>query len=137
MSLDELDKKIIEIKKKGLNILLENEFIADVRNQYYTQFIDKKLNHISHQVRRNIFFMNKIHKNNISASKIKEFMGIDIENNFNRIAYEETKLTSLKTAIIISEFYGLPVELFLFQDLETNEETFRQLYPSLFRQGRD
>lgn len=137
MHLDELETKIIEIKKRGLNILLENELIADVRGQYYNQLLEKKLNQISNRVRRNILFMNKIHKNNISSNKIKEFMGIDVENNLNKIAYEDYNITSLRTAILISEFYGLPVELFLFQDLETNEETLRQFYPTFFRQSRD
>ncbi len=31
MTSDELDKKIIEIKKRGLNNFVENELIADLR----------------------------------------------------------------------------------------------------------
>jgi hypothetical protein len=137
VNLDELEKKIIEVKKKGLNILIENELIADVRGQYYNELIEKKLNAISDRVRRNILFLNKLHKNNISGNQIREFMGIEVEPNLNKIAYESYNITSLRTAIILSEFYGVPVELFLFQDIESNAEIFRSIYPALFRQSRD
>ena len=137
MTLDELDKKIIEIKQRGLNVLVENELIADLRSQYYTLLLERKISHISDQVRRNVLFLQRAHGQTISTNKIKEFMGMEVENSFNKIIYENNSLTSLKTAILISEFYGIPVEILLFQDLEANVETFRQLYPTLFRQGRN
>ena len=137
MNLDQLDKKIIEVKRRGLNILVENELIADLRNQYYTLLIERKINRISDQVRRNVNFLQRAHGETISSNKIKEFMGMETEYSFNKIIYENNSLTSLKTATLIAEFYGIPVEILLFQDLEANVETFRQLYPALFRQNRD
>lgn len=64
-------------------------------------------------------------------------MGMDADTNIHRIIYGESALTSLRTAILIAEFYGVPVEILLFQDIEPNVETFRKLYPALFRQNRD
>ncbi len=64
-------------------------------------------------------------------------MGMDVDTNIHRVIYGDSALTSLKTAILIAEFYGVPVEILLFQDIEPNVETFRQLYPALFRQNRD
>jgi len=134
---EELEKKIIEIKKRGLNILIENELIADARSQYYKKLIDKRINAISNQVRKNVIFLGSFHKNNVSRAKVKEFMGMDVDQNFNKILYEDYKLSSLRTGILISEFYGIPVDLLLFQDLEANAETFKQLYPAIFRQSRN
>lgn len=137
MTLDELDKKIIEVKKRGLNILIENELIADLRKEYYNGLLKRKMTRITDQVRRNVLFMTKIHNQTISQGKIKEFMGIDVETNIHKVIYGESTLASLKTAILIAEFYGVPVEILLFQDIEANAETFRQFYPALFRQNRD
>lgn len=137
MTLDELDRKIIELKKRGLNILIENELLADLRGRYYETAIDKKVESITNQLRKNVFFLGTIHDQNVSYSKIKEFMGITTDSNLNKILYEDYSLTYIKTAITVAEFYGVPVEILLFQDLEANEQTFRQLYPALFRQGRN
>ena len=137
MTLDELDKKIIEVKRRGLNILVETELIADLRSQYYEKLVERKLENISAQLRRNVVFLGNAHKQTISSAKIKEFMGINLEFNIHKIVYGDAKISSLKLAIYIAEFYGVPVEILLFQDLEANAETFKQLYPSLFRQSRD
>jgi hypothetical protein len=137
LSLDELEQKIVETKKRGLNLLIENELIADLRGEYYSGLLKRKMNRITDQVRRNVLFMTKIHGQTISPSKIKEFMGMDADTNIHRIIYGESALTSLRTAILIAEFYGVPVEILLFQDIEPNVETFRKLYPALFRQNRD
>jgi hypothetical protein len=137
VTLDELEHRIIELKKRGLNILVENELIAELRSQYYDTFIEKKLDSITNQVRNNVRFLGSLHKEFISSNKIKEFMGIQVDGNLGKILYGEYTLHSLKTAIIIAEFYGVPVEILLFQDLEANAETFKQLYPALFRQSRN
>jgi hypothetical protein len=137
VTLDELDKKIIEIKQRGLNVLVENELIADLRSQYYSDLLKRKLNRITDQLKRNVMFMGKLHGEMVSPNKIKEFMGMEVENNLSRIIFGDSTLTSLKTAILVAEFYGVPVEILLFQDIEANAETFREFYPALFRQGRD
>ena len=136
MTSDELDSKIIEIKRRGLNNFVEAELIADLRKVYYQQSIIKKISNLSDRFRRNVLFLNKLHKQGCSAQKIKEFMGVDMPNDFNRIIYENGKIYSLKQAIIVAEFFGLPFELLLFNDLEANENTLKKEYPALFRQSR-
>lgn len=136
MTSDELDRKIIEIKKRGLNNFIENELIANIRKEYYEKAIEKKIHHISNRFRANVLYLNRLHKENCSANKIKEFMGIDMPNDFNKTIYEENKIYSLRQAIITSEFFGLPVELLLFTDLEANGTTLKAEYPTLFRQSR-
>ena len=137
MTGDELDKKIIEIKKRGLNNFVENELIAGLRSDYYEKAINKKISSLSSRFRENILYLNRLHKQNCSAQKIKEFMGLDMPNDFNKILYEEGKLYSLRQAIIAAEFFGLPIELILFTDLQANADTLKTEYPALFRQSRD
>jgi hypothetical protein len=136
MTSDELDIKIIEIKRRGLNNFVENELIADLRKEYYGKAIEKKIHRLSDRFRSNVLYLSRIHKEACSAQKIKEFMGVDMPNDFNKILYEESKLYSLRQAIIVSEFFGLPVELLLFTDLEANGNTLKTEYPALFRQSR-
>lgn len=137
MTGDELDRKIIEIKKRGLNNFVENELIADLRSEYYEKAIKKKIHSLSSRFRQNVLFLNKLHKENCSANKIKEFMGLEMPNDFNKILYEEGQLYSLRQAIITAEFFGLPLELILFTDLQANADTLKTEYPALFRQSRD
>jgi hypothetical protein len=136
MTGDELDKKIIEIKKRGLNNFVENDLIASLRSEYYEKAIDKKIFNLSSRFKQNVLYLNKLHRQNCSVQKIKEFMGLDMPNEFNKILYEEGKLYSLRQAIITAEFFGLPFELLLFTDLEANANTLKEEYPALFRQSR-
>lgn len=136
MTSDELDRKIIDIKKRGLNNFVENELIAGLRKEYYEKTIEKKIHHISDRFRANVLYLNRLHNQNCTANKIKEFMGVDMPNDFNKIIYEDNNIYSLRQAIITSEFFGLPVELLLFTDLEANGNTLKTEYPSLFRQSR-
>jgi hypothetical protein len=136
MSIDELEVKIISIKKRGMNLLLENQLIAEVRGQYYDKLVDNKLVHISNQFRENIKYLAKLHDQSISIQKVKEFMGVELDSHLSKVIYNDCKLISLKVAIVASEFYGLPVELLLFQDLKSNAEILKELYPALFKQGR-
>lgn len=136
MTSDELDRKIIEIKKRGLNNFVENELISDLRREYYVKDIEKKVHRLSSRFRGNVLYLNRLHKENCSAQKIKEFMGLDMPNDFNKILYEEANLYSLRQAIMAAEFFGLPVELLLFNDLEANGDTLKKEYPALFRQSR-
>jgi hypothetical protein len=136
MTGDELDKKIIEIKKRGLNNFVENELIADLRKEYYEKTIEKKIHFLSDRFRANVLYLNRLHKENCSSNKIKEFMGLEMPNDFNKIIYDENRLYSLRQAIIVAEFFGLPVELLLFNDLQANGDTLKTEYPALFRQSR-
>lgn len=136
MTSDELDKKIIEIKKRGLNNFVENELIADLRKEYYEKAIEKKIHRLSDRFRANVLYLNRLHKETCSSNKIKEFMGLEMPNEFNKIIYDEHRLYSLRQAIIVAEFFGLPVELLLFNDLEANGDTLKAEYPTLFRQSR-
>lgn len=137
MTSDELDRKIIEIKKRGLNNFVENDILKSLRKEFHEQNIEKILGHITDRFRKNIFFLNKLHGENFSAGKVKEFMGLDIDLYFNKIVYETKTLYSLKQAVMVSEFFGLPVELLLFTDLEINSDYIKKEYPALFKQSRN
>ena len=136
MTFDELESKTIGIKKRGLNILIENELISKVRKEYYDAQIEKQVQHLSDRFRKNVRFLNRIHGEGCSAQKIKEFMGVEIDLSINKVLYEDKSLYSLKHAYIVSEFFGLPVELFLFHDLEVNYENLSKEYSNLFKQNR-
>lgn len=136
MTFEEYEQKIRSIRKRGLNILLENELIAVVRKDYYEELIYNNLHYISETLRKNISMLNKMHGETCSANKIKEFMGLDVETHLNKILYENKNITSLRSAITISEFFGLPVELLLFQDLTINPDHVKKEYGHLFKQNK-
>lgn len=137
MSFDELEKKIISIRKRGLNILVENQLIADARKLYYTALVDKRMASLTERFRNNANFLGKLHGEWASAEKIRNLMGMELERNINQVLYEGYTLRSLYQATMVSEFYGIPLELMLFTDLQANEEILKKQYPALFRQNRD
>lgn len=137
MTIDELEKKIIEIKKRGLNIIVENELIATLRGDYYEKLIDRRMNSITELFRKNVRYLGVIHQQAIYSEVVKEHMGLNPEVNINKIIYGNYNVSNLKAAIIVAEFYGLPVEYLLFTDLEANAKTLKEQYPALYRQSRN
>jgi hypothetical protein len=137
MTFDELEQKIHSIKKRGLNIMLENELITDVRKRYHDGKMAERITAMSERVRRNNKFLGKLHGEYCSWQKIKSYMGIEYDPDLNKILYENQNIYSLRMAYGIAEFYGIPMELLLFTDLEANEEIIRKQYPALIRQSRN
>lgn len=136
MTFDELEKNIREIRKKGLNIMVENLLISEERAKYHETFLRKELDILSTRFRKNIKFLGSIHGEYCSAQKIKQFMGIDIDVSLNKILYEDYNLYSFRMALAVSEFYGLPLEILLFQDIEIHYDVLKKEYPALYKQSR-
>lgn len=137
MTFDELEKKIQSIKKRGLNIMVENELITDVRKRYHNEKLNEAIAAMSERVRRNNKFLGRLHGEYCSWQKIKSFMGIEYDPDLNRVLYEDHNLYSLRMAYGIAEFYGIPMELLLFTDLEANEDIIKREYPALIKQSRN
>lgn len=137
MTFDDLEKKIIEIRRRGLNIIVQTELIGTVRGEYYDELIAKKQKAISDLFKKNINYLASLHKQKVTCNLIQETMGVQTDLNLNKIIYGNMMINNIKTAIIVSEFYGLPVDLLLFNDLEANAKTLKEVYPALFRQGRN
>jgi hypothetical protein len=137
MTFDDLERKIIEIRKRGLNIVVQTELIANVRGEYYEKLIAKKHSAINDLFRKNINYLASLHKQKVTSNLIQETMGIQPDLNLNKVIYGSFTINNIKTAIAVAEFYGLPVDLLLFNDLEANAQTLKELYPAIFRQGRN
>lgn len=137
MTFDELEKKIIEIRKRGLNIVVQTELIATIRGEYYNKLIAKKHKATSDLFKKNINYLASLHKQKVTSNLIQESMGLQPDINLNKIVYGNLMINNIKTAITVAEFYGLPVDLLLFNDLEANAKTLKEVYPALFRQGRN
>lgn len=135
MTADELDKGINEIKKKGLNKIVELEKIRKLREGYYTEKNDKSMQIIAERFYRNIMFLSNKFKSFPSSSKIKEFMGIDVSNTYDNFVKNNSTFFTLKDAVIVSGYYGVPVNLLLFDDLEIYGEQIWKEYHTLFKQG--
>lgn len=136
MTFDEFEEKVRSIKKRGLNIMVENELIADVRKRYHTEKLNQAIAAISDRVKRNNKFLGKLHGEFCSWQKIKSFMGLEYDPDFNKVLYDDYNIYSLKVAYGIAEFYGIPMELLLFTDLEANADIIKREYPALIKQSR-
>lgn len=135
MTLDQLDKKIIEIKKKGLHKIVELEQIRKVRGEYFEKKTEKSLDTISTRFFKNIMFLSNKFKSFPSANNIKEFMGISPSVTYDAFVKNHSQFFSIKDAILVSEYYGVPVNLLLFDDIEIYGEQIWKEYNSVFKQS--
>ncbi len=60
MTFDDLERKIIEIRKRGLNIVVQTELIGNIRGEYYDKLIAKKQNAINDLFKKNIFVVGEM-----------------------------------------------------------------------------
>jgi len=135
MTLDDLDKKIIQIRKKGLHKVVELEQIRKVRGEYFEKKSEKSLNVISERFFKNIMFLSSKFKSFPSSNNIREFMGISPSLTFDAFVRNKSNFFSIKDAILVSEYYGVPVNLLLFDDIEIYGEQIWKEYHSFFKQG--
>lgn len=135
MTVDDLDKKIINIKKRGLSKLVEIQLIGEVKGQFYKERIKNTENSISAQFHKNIEFLSAKLKSFPSASNIKEFMGITPDQYYDSFIKNKSNIFSLSQVLLASQYYGLPIDLLLFHDLSLHVEHLRKEYPAIFKQG--
>lgn len=138
MTRDELDVKIIQVKKRGLPQKVEETIIREVRQEFYDKYFYNKIKHITTRFSRNVLFLAKLHGTKFNIEQIYNTMGVTLNfKTFNDILYNRHVLDGLRTPLILAEYFGIPVELLLFQDLEANESALKEQYPALFKQSRD
>lgn len=137
MTADELEKKIISIKKRGLNIMVEQDLISQLRAEYFTEKIRNRSERISKQFARNLDFLSRMHKDSITVNKVRLQMGLSLIGDEEKVFRGEQNIYSLRIAIIAAEYYGMPVEFLLFKDLSADEKLFTEQHPAIIRQNRD
>lgn len=137
MTADELEKKVISIKKRGLNIMVEQEMISQIRAEYYTDRFRTKSEELTNRFVRNLGLLSKIHRDMITANKVRLQMGLNITHEDEKVYRGEYRLNNIRLAMIAAEYYGVPLEILLFKDITADEQLFRQQYPTLIRQNRD
>lgn len=136
MTYDELDEKIRAIKKKGLSTILEISQIAEIRSEFYKNRMQNDLDFISNRLHANVEVLSRIHKVKPTVNNFKEFMGLTIDSAYTNFLFKNGTMTYLPYALYISYFYGIPVEMLLFSDLELHEQTIKQKYPFVFKQNQ-
>ena len=136
MTYDQLDSKIIDIKKKGLSSILEISQIASIRSDFYREQMQQDLDFISTRFHSNVEVLSRIHKVKPTVNNFKEFMGLTIDSAFTNFIFKNGTMTYLPFALYVSYFYGIPVEMLLFSDLELHEQTIKQKYPFVFQQNQ-
>jgi len=137
MTFDELDREIIAIKKQGLTPYVERHKIGQVRQKYYLYKITAEKERCTQLFLKNVRFLNKIHKSWCNKHNVEENMGISTDDFFQMLLEEKMNIFNFEHILICAAFFGIPSELILFTDLEANEQTIRNEYPSLFKQSRD
>lgn len=136
MTYDELDEKIRAIKKKGLSTILEISQIAEIRSEFYKNRMQNDLDFISNRLHANVEVLSRIHKVKPTVNNFKEFMGLTIDSAYTNFLFKNGTMTYLPYALYISYFYGIPLEMLLFSDLELHEQTIKQKYPFVFKQNQ-
>lgn len=137
MTFDELDREIIAVKRQGLTPYVERHKIALLRQKYYLEKIKSDKEKYTVLLLKNIAFLNKIHRSYCNKNSIEDNMGIRTDEYFQSLLEGKVMLYNFEHVLLVASFFGIPPELILFTDLEANEQTIRNEYPSLFKQSRD
>jgi hypothetical protein len=136
MTLDELDKKIINIKSKGLAKIVELQQIREVRSEYYKERISSVENILSARLFKNINYLATKFKSFPSNNNIQEFMGITLSPYFDVFIKNQGGILPFKDMVVISEYYGVPLNLLIFEDIEIYGEQIWKEYNTIFKQGK-
>lgn len=136
MTLDELDKKLINIKSKGLPKVVELQQIKEVRSEYYRERISNIENSLSARIFKNINYLATKFKSFPSNSNIQEFMGVTLSPYFDVFMKNQGGLLPFKDMVAISEYYGVPLNLLIFEDIEIYGEQIWKEYNTIFKQGK-
>lgn len=136
MTIDELENKIIEIKKKGLPKIVELNQLREVRSEFYKKKVKKAEEILSSRVLRNISFLSKTFKSYPTSSNIKEFMGVDVSIYYDSFMKNEKGILPFRDMYVIALYYGVPINLFMFEDLEVHGEQIWKEYNTVFKQSK-
>jgi hypothetical protein len=136
MTADDLDREIIALKKQGLTPYVEKHKTGQLRQKYYLAKITKERENQTQLFLKNIAFLNRIHKSKCNKYTVEETMGIGTDDFFEMLLQGKMSIYNYTHVVLCACFFGIPTELILFTDLEANEQTIRNEYPSLFQQSR-
>lgn len=136
MTFDELDKKIISIRKKGLPKVVELQQIKEVRSEYYKERITYVESSISKRVFKNINYLATKFKSFPANNNIQEFLGVSLSPYFDTFIKTQMGSLPMKDIIVISEYYGVPANLIIFEDLEIYGEQIWKEHHTFFKQGK-
>ena len=136
MTLDELEQKIIEVKKKGLAKIIELKQIKDIRSVYYKERIQRAEDTISNRFYKNLLYLANRFKSFPSNSNIEEFMGMSFSPFYDNFIKNQAGMLPIKDMILISEYYGVPLNLLIFEDIEIYGEQIWKEYNTIFKQSK-
>lgn len=136
MTNDDLDKKIISIKKKGLPKVVELQQLKELRSEYYSGKINTLENSLGKRLFKNINYLATRFKSFPSNSNIQEFMGITLSPYFDVFIKNQKGIPPFKDIFAISEYYGVPVNLLIFDDIEIYGEQIWKEHNSVFKQSK-
>jgi hypothetical protein len=135
MTLVELEKEIIAIKKQGVTPYVERHQIARARQKYYIEKIIADKERYTTLFLNNIAFLNKIHRSKCTRYNIEDNMGIKTDDFLQTLLEGKGQIYNFEHILLVASFFGIAPDLILFVDLEANEQTIRNEYPSLFKQS--
>jgi len=136
MNLDDLDKKIISIKNKGLHKVVELQQLKEVRSEYYSKRLTTLEGTLSKRLFKNINYLATLFKSFPSNSNLQEFMGITLSPYFDIFIKTQGGIPPFKDIIAISEYYGVPVNLLIFDDIEIYGEQIWKEHNTIFKQSK-
>jgi hypothetical protein len=136
MTADDLDKRIISIKNKGLPKVVELQQLNELRSEYYSERIGNLENALSKRLFKNINYLATYFKSFPSNSNIQEFMGITLSPYFDIFIKTQGGIPPFKDIIAISEYYGVPVNLLIFDDIEIYGEQIWKKHNTIFKQSK-
>lgn len=136
MTEEDFNRKYSEIKQKGLPYIVEINRLRHLRREYYTDRIEDTRLNIQDNIKRNVrFLMFKIGRGPTRRS-IDDYMSVDVHHDLDVYLKHNFGPDTLTTIITLSEFYRIPIEKLMFEDLTVYGDDIKKHYPVLIGEGR-
>lgn len=119
--------------------LVKKQKIRKITGDYFRYRLSKGWEEMHKNIVKNMETLALYTGRQCTPTNVSRYMGIAGPPDFFSYWTEDHYLNSFRSAVLISEFYAVPVEMLMFQDIKAlygSREIFEEKYASLIRQTR-
>ena len=120
--------------------LMKMQKIRRLTGDYYQQSIRSKTSTVQNNVSKNLETLSDFTGKKATPTNINRYMGTSCpEDLFDYWTNDFRSIHAIRSFVFISEFYCVPLEMLMFQDIRAiygTKQNFEEEYASLVRQSR-
>ncbi len=132
----DFEKALLEIKFSGEREIIKVKKTRELTQRFWTKNVRGQCDHISDRLVRNMQTLYEYTGRKCTPKNISDYMCMGTPEDLMKFFEEGFRIASIRSAVLMAEFYRLPVEMIMFQDIKAiyEKEEFRKQYAFIIRQ---